>query len=147
MTIIPRNVFVLWIFGTLIFTFILKNEILASLSAQYSEKIDSIEDVKKFKLRVLVEERSFQHEFLSQQIDQTLIEPINSKDFWKLENDEKVLSGTHVLFTSEDVVVFKKMENIDYPYRTSEEMKNLKMSFFLFSRSINDTLIAKLNQW
>lgn len=137
----------LWIFGTLIFTFILKNEILASLSAQYSEKIDSIEDVKKFKLRVLVEERSFQHEFLSQQIDQTLIEPINSKDFWKLENDEKVLSGTHVLFTSEDVVVFKKMENIDYPYRTSEEMKNLKMSFFLFSRSINDTLIAKLNQW
>lgn len=144
---IPRPILSLWLMGTLIFTFILRNEILALFSARFIDKIDSIDDIGLRNLKVLVQSDSNQMSVLKTKIRLQHILPIAWTDLWTVETKEKVLSGSHVLVFNEDKLDVMVSVNPEYPLRISNEKRDLRFGYYLFRVDLNRTLERKVNKW
>ena len=131
--------------GTLIFTFILRNEILALFSARYVDKIDTIDDLKTRNLKVLVQNDTTQTWRLRSLNPHNMV-PVIWTDFWTVDTKAKILGGTHVLVSTEDKLEFIALDP-KYPFRISEEKMDMRFGFYLLRQDINRTLHRRVDKW
>ena len=127
---------------SLIFSLILKNEILVSLISTRDNNIDSLNDLIKTQINTIVDVNSsfyrrFKNEFLKKQIR---IEPIDYKNIFKEKTITKILYGTHALVLSENRLKHVYMLNYKYPLHKSKSNANLFPRGIIMKKSIDKTI-------
>jgi hypothetical protein len=134
--------------GTMILTFLFKNEILASLSSTREDIIDSFTDLVNKKIISLVLKNSIQHRILKEKLknDTKLVETIEWDDLWKVSTLGKILKGNHALIYAEGRLVEIRKNNHHFPLHLSERRRYLKLSSFIMKKDIDFGIETKINK-
>ena len=127
---------------SLIFSMILKNEILVSLISTRDNNIDSLNDLSTRQINAFVDGnnsfyRRFKDLFVEKQIS---IEPIDYRDIFSEKILIKVMQGTHVLIHVESELKHIYMFNYKYPLHLSKSNSYLWPRGFIMKKSIEKTI-------
>ena len=133
---------------SLIFSMILKNEILVSLISTRDNNIDSLNDLSTSQINVFADGnnsfyRRFKNLFVEKQIQ---IEPIDYRDIYSEKTLTKILKGTHVLIHVESELKYICMFNYKYPLHLSKSNSYLWPKGFIMKKSIEKTIEDKIKK-
>ena len=133
---------------SLIFSIILKNEILESLISTRDNNIDSLNDLSTSQINAFVDGNNsfylrFKNLFIEKQIQ---IELIDYGDIYSKKTLTKILKGTHVLIHVERELKHIYMFNYKYPLHLSKSNSYLWPRGFIMKKSIEKTIEDKIKK-